>query len=464
MASKAYTAGAGPLQSGAQPTPGELARELCAGWPPEGARGVLDPACGAGELLLAAWRASRRPERLALHGIEIDAALCASARERLRAVLGGEAGERAAARVVCADALDPAVPWPAGTHVVANPPWVSLSGRQAPPAVAPAVARAAESGAGGWPSVHGAYLGRIARHVAQESTGARVLLPGSVAELERYGPLRASVTAQVRLSRAPVELGEDRFPDVVGPAIWIELVPAWPGCGGSAASWSPPSAEGALLAAALRLHPRLPASAFGDPGVHTGNARAELVQRCADPGLPGLREGRDLGDYHLGPPRAWLRTDLSRTRERRFRVKPLATYRAIPVLVRQTADRPRAALHTAPTFFRNSLLACVPPPGLDPAFVVGVLNSRVAAAWHRALHRDARQRAFPQVKVAHLRALPFPMAQRSERPRLHDAVAERVRRLAASGPRVALVQEVEELVLEAYRLPAPLREQLRTGP
>ena len=44
------------------------------------------------------------------------------------------------------------------------------------------------------------------------------------------------------------------------------------------------------------------------------------------------------------------------------------------------------------------------------------------AAWHRAAHRDARQRAFPQVKVGHLAAAPFPIAQRREDPSLHDAL------------------------------------------
>lgn len=464
MRGKVYTGPStalAPLRTGSHATPRRLARTLCGGWLPEGAA-VLDPSCGDGELLLAAWEAAGHLETR-LHGIELDPVSCGRARERLRATIGSAAGERAAAGVICADALDEAVTWPAGTHVLANPPWISYSGRGAPRALGRAAGRGAARSGQGWPCLHGEFLARIAQHVAEHATSARVLLPASVAELERYAPLRAAVTAVSRLSRPPVELGEHAFPDVDCPAVWIELLPGGLACSG--ASWTGPAARDEELLEGLRFHPRLPAVAFGDPGVHTGNAGGELVLRHADPHadprFAGLREGRDLQDYLLGPPRAALRTDLPRTAVRRFRAKPLDAYRAVPILLRQTADRPRAALHTAPTYFRNSLLACTPPPGLDPGFVVGVLNSPVAAAWHRARHRDARQRTFPQVKVAHLRALPFPIAERGQAPALHDAVAERVHHMAAAGPDTARLREVEELVLAAYRLLPSLAEELR---
>ena len=123
----------------------------------------------------------------------------------------------------------------------------------------------------------------------------------------------------------------------------------------------------------------------------------------------------------------------------------------MPVLLRQTADRPIAALHTAPGYFRNSLLACRPPAELDPAFCVAVLNAPTACAWHRKSFRDARQRTFPQVKVGHLRTQPFPIVARAGAPRLHDEVVRRVR---AIGPVPAPeeVEGIEGLVLEAFGL------------
>ena len=166
--------------------------------------------------------------------------------------------------------------------------------------------------------------------------------------------------------------------------------------------------------------------------------------RAGRPDLPGIREGRDLMPYRLGAPRLRLNVELERTPERRFRAAPLERYRAIPILIRQTADRPLAALHTEPTYFRNSLLACTPPPGLAPAFVVAVLNSTIAGTWHRARFRDARQRTFPQVKVGHLRSLPVPILDRSEAPALHDLVV----RVVSAGE----YERADALVAEAFGL------------
>jgi len=157
--------------------------------------------------------------------------------------------------------------------------------------------------------------------------------------------------------------------------------------------------------------------------VHTGNCARALVRPCDQAHLPGLRQGRDLVAWRLGPPSARLDVHLEKADGRRFRIPPLEALQAFPVLLRQTADRPIAALHTAPTYFRNSLLAARDVNGLDPRVVAGVLNSGVLAAWHRAAHRDARQRAFPQVKVGHLAVAPFPIAHRREDPTLHDALA-----------------------------------------
>ncbi|MEW6070975.1 MAG: TaqI-like C-terminal specificity domain-containing protein [Planctomycetota bacterium] len=418
---------------------------------------ILDPACGEGALLVAAWVAAGRSESFAregLFGIELDPARAARARARLRAAIGGAAGRRAAQHVALGDSLDPARPWPAKTAVLANPPWVSFAGREA--GTIDSDRRAALGRAWPtirpWPSLHGAFLERIARHVAQERTRACVFLPASVAHLPAYGRGRRLVTALCRLEAPPVELGEDSFPGVVEPAVLVALVARSPAGEGSDAPWGLRDPAEERWVAHLAAFPTLPPGSFRDPGVHTGNAAAELVVRGDGSDLPGLREGRDLAPYRLAPPAAWLRVDLPREAGRRFRIAPLARYASFPLLVRQTADRPLAALHTAPTYFRNSLLACAPPPELDPAFVVGVLNSAVAARWHRLRHADARQRAFPQVKVAHLAALPFPIARRGDDPGLHDRIAAAVRALTdRPDPPAALFCRVDELVAAAFR-------------
>ena len=391
-------------------TPPTLARRV-AGLVPTDAR-VLDPCCGRGALLCAARDAGLPAERLA--GIELCAEDAALTREALPEAL-----------VEVADALE--VAWPPGTWIVANPPWCSFSGRQRSPITG--------ESKGGWPSMHGAFLERIALHVQREGTGAVVLLPASVLELEGYGPLRERVSAHAALAAAPIELGEDAFPGVLEPAVLLQLTPALGP--GSSAPWSSPEDP---LVEALASFSRLPSGSFADPGVHTGNSARLLIHPDDRLDLPGVRQGRDLQPWSLGPPSARLEVNLERTPERRFRIPALERMQAFPVLLRQTADRPKAALHTEPTYFRNSLLATREVEGLDPRFIACVLNAQVLADWHRAAHCDARQRAFPQIKVRHLSAAPFPIAHRREDPSLHDALVAAY----GDGPLV------DRLVAEAF--------------
>jgi len=467
--------------SGVVFTPPDLAREVATELDQHapGAVPVLDPTCGDGALLAAVLERrgnDPRVARTALFGIEVDPELAERARARLRTLAGLAPGTELDGHIVCADALTSGRGWRAGTHVLANPPWVSFSGRQSAclDQLGPGRNRhATAEPRSGWPSLHGAFLERIAEHVRTERTSARVILPAQVTGLERYGPLRRAVTRLARLAGPPRELGEDRFGAVIGPAVVLALVPhpsPRRGDGGSEASWSGSSSETEALRAQLQQFPRLDRRRFADPGVHTGNTARELVFDASGPERTLLRIGRDLVPYKLGAPSRFLRTDLvpdpsgSAGEPRRFRIAPLERYRSFPVLVRQTANRPLAALHTEPTYFRNSLLATREVPGLDPAFVVGVLNGPVATAWHRARWQDARQRAFPQVKVAHLASQPFPIATRAERPALHDELADRVRgllhRAGAAFDRER--RAVEALALAAFELPPEVREQVRT--
>ena len=430
----------------------ELARRVAAAAP---GASVLDPACGTGELLLAANRAGIPAG--ALHGIEIDPGRAEEARRRLSRAIGAEA----ALHVHTRDALGPGA-WPARTAIVANPPWVSYSGRQA-------ARRQGSPGEslGGWPSLHGEFLARIAQHVARERTHAVVLAPESLCHLPGYGEVRRAVTGVTRLVATPRSLGEDAFPGVLGPAVLLELGPRSAAGSGTEDPWQRAAPEERRLLQALEAYPRLPPGCFRDPGVHTGNAARRLLLPL-DEASPSavLREGRDLTPYRLGQGRLALDLSLERSDELRFRYAALERYRSFPVLLRQTAARPIAALHAPAAYFRNSLLACAPPAELDPAFCVGVLNGPVAAAWHRLSFADARQRSFPQVKVGHLRTLPFPFVARAANPALHDSIANAVRAATkearkGDSPRFRdLVRAIEALVTAAYgtRFIPPRRE------
>jgi len=371
---------------------------------PRGAT-LLDPACGDGELLAAGARSGHWGD---LRGLERDEEFARRATERI----GPD-------RIQCTDALDPTRQWPRSAWILANPPWVSYSGRHGQDGPHPAL----ESR--GWPSLHGAFLERIARYIATEGTAAVVLLPASLMELDGYAPVRARVERWASPERV-VDLGENAFPGIVEPAVQLLLVPRTPDR--PAGPWLR-SESGERLQAAFGAFPRLPARSFADPGVHSGNSAKQIVRPVSETQHAPLGQGRDLAPYRLGPPSARLRTDLVRTPDRRFRIAAPEHYRAFPILLRQTASRPLAALHEPRTYFRNSLLACRAVDGLDPAFIVAVLNSAPARAWHRARFSDARQRTFPQVKVGHLATQPFPIAQRDVDPIFHDEIVRRVHAL-----------------------------------
>jgi len=449
-------------------TPPELARRVAEGLvaqvleqeasPSRPVRG-LDPACGEGELLLQFGAQMRRKGLpFELFGIEIDEKRAEIARKRLTAHFPGTP-----LQLTTEDAL--AADWPGRTVVLANPPWVSFSGRESAQATAEHLLRhrALSASLGRWPSLHGAFLARIAAHVEAERLPARVLLPASVAEQEGYGPLRRETTARTRLRAAPERLEEGAFANVTVPGLLLTLDPRARSGPGSPEPWAAIGARETELLEPLRDRPRLPAGSFADPGVHTGNSAKALVKELT-PGLPGLREGRDLTPYRLAAPRRSLDVHVRAQHGRRFRYGDRTRYEAVPVLLRQTAHRPLAALHTEPTYFRNSLLACTPPPGLAPELCVAVLNSTVAAAWHRLSFSEARQRAFPQVKVYHLRSIPFPFVERSSSPAAHDAIVEAVRSIPAAAneqSRQRQASVIDRLVFEAFGIEEPAREEMR---
>ncbi len=436
-------------------TPHKIAISLADSLPEPRSGAILDPACGEGALLLAALEArGGDPEfaKTSLFGIEIDPEKAILTRKRLASAAGLPAGTSLDDHIRVADSLDPALEWPAGTSILANPPWLSFSGRQAASLDIDAARSFASLEEGGWPSLHGAFLERIAQHVAREGTSAAVLLPAPVAFQPSYAGLRQAVEKLVRLAEAPIELGEDVFPGITESTIVVRLeARATPQATG--APWLASDPADRELLAHLAEYPRLPERSFADPGVHTGNAASELIFDEPARNRVGVRRGRDLFAYDLREPATFLRTDLEPTAELRFRAGPLARYAEFPVLLRQTAKRPIAALHEPSTHFRNSLLAMRRVEGLAPAFCVAVLNSSVAADFHRAAQRDSRQKNFPQVKVGHLATLPFPIAHRDEAPELHDKIAGLVLALEPGDLEFAnQVAAIDELITEMFGL------------
>jgi len=365
--------------------------------------------------------------------------------------------------------------------VLGNPPWVSYTGRQqadiSDRALAlmlfrfPSITR--------WPASHPAMLA-LAVQLLGKHGRVGLVLPKQVAELAAYGEARAEVTTTAALATPVVDAGEDAFPGVTQPvglftlaalpevakgstAPWVLAAPASTSPDGSGPAPGQPSGV-PNLAAMLADRPRFEPKTFADPGVHTGNVSKKIVLDSQPPSTDGfapVREGRDIAAYFCGSPKKWLWTEPDLADEEYCTIREPQRYRAVPILVRQTADRPIAAQHRGPTFFRNSLLACAGMPGVPNAVMVAFLNSALFALLHRAAAQDANQKAFPQVKVRHLHSLPAvpvdvlnsqyesQVLREAIIAAVHDAEAEAK---ADAPPSQATLERIERMVLFAFGL------------
>lgn len=335
--------------------------------------------------------------------------------------------------------------------VLGNPPWVSYAGRQKA-VISPGGLRSLLHrfpGVARWPAAHTAFLILSVELLAKQGR-AGLVLPRQVGELAAYGPARAAVTARARLSEPVADAGEDAFDGVVQAVGMFSLAADADGAHGSGAPWpvaAPPwsvAAGGGSrngqpagdrpdavrrpepvrgprrqdgqpggdlpdLLEMLAGQPRFEPAAFADPGVHSGNVARKLIapERPADAaGYAPVREGRDVAAYLCRTPRKWLWTAPTLLQGEYCRIRPERFYRGVPIVLRQTANRPIAARHREATYFRNSLLACAGVDGAPDTVVVAFLNSALYAWLHRTASEDAKQKTFPQVKIRHLRALP----------------------------------------------------------
>ncbi len=394
---------------------------------------ICDPACGDGALLAAAAQAFPKAR---LFGFDIDPDAVVAARARLPQAAIEQADS-------LADFSTGAIRGEAAfDFVIANPPWVSFSGRHAQPLVATRrdVLQRYETFAL-WPTLHGPFV-ELSLRLARERVG--ILLPRQVCELERYAPLREHMQRHAQLVDPVLEFGEDSFPGVIQPTCGLVLAVrermAMERSGAAPdANVRAGAAFGhrAKLPEALTSRPNLAAELFLDIGIHSGNCARKLFDRGGDP----VREGRDVVAYAVHAPRRTFARPAGLAATEYFRAKDRATYESIPILIRQTASRPIAALHREPTYFRNSILACRAPDGVAPELLVAWLNSTAVAWYHRTRVAESGQRVFPQVKVRHLRDLPAPDWHAVPAP-----LAARARDVCRGGASALAVTELDRMV------------------
>ncbi|HSC86142.1 MAG TPA: N-6 DNA methylase [Polyangiaceae bacterium] len=471
-------------------TPPDLARALVArsvpnlsALPPS--LTVCDPAVGGGAFLLEAANAllassceseageapGRRRIHESLHGwdrqelaIEVSEwalwlylladqePLRPNPRLELRDSLEAPSFEAGRAEATATEAFD----W-----IVGNPPWVAYQGRSARPLEPTLRARYRERYAAfrGFPTLHGMFVERACELAPNGIIS--LLLPSSVSDLDGYQPTRARLAASHRVLEPLEEFGQDAFAGVVQPCFGLIAAPRssadpvaegrpWTLQERSRRSHAARTVERPSALARLSALPPLPADLFGELGLQTNRevSRA-LLHRGPNPQPPfelPLLEGRRVREFRVSSPELFLHVDRPLLERTRCLLRDAQAYRAVDFVVRQTAAFPIAAPHTG-AHFRNSLLAGYARHGYDLHLLLGLLNSALFRAVHVAGQRDARQAAFPQVKVSHLRRLPAPPPD--------EAGREQVRRIARraseqAGLEVASREELDRAVFALF--------------
>ncbi|MEO8904971.1 MAG: N-6 DNA methylase [Polyangiaceae bacterium] len=357
--------------------------------------------------------------------------------------------------------------------VVGNPPWVAYAGRAAQPLLPArkAYLKAHYTTLKGYPTLHGLFVERAVR-LAPQGTVALVV-PSPIADLDGYRAVRRAVRAGHTPCEPMLEFGQDAFESVTQPCFAL-IAEATTGSAsphdsddapfrlaerqradGQAAEVEPPVALGVISQL-----PPFPRELFGEMGFQTAGAvTAQLLLRASTPDARHhypLLEGRDVREFSEGQPRLFLAPDREVLAKARCRLRDPGDYNRVSFVIRQTARYPIAARHRGLPF-RNSLLAGFEVDGLPPDLVVGLLNSSLYRALHLATRRDARQAVFPQVKVAHLRALPAPPADPAARARIAALSAEMTR----SGVDPERSGRLDAAVFQLFSLELPAAREIR---
>jgi hypothetical protein len=330
--------------------------------------------------------------------------------------------------------------------VLGNPPWVAFAGRATQP-LTPATRehyRKSFRAFRGYPTLHALFV-ELGARLAPRGVVA-LLIPSPVADLDGYRHVRSVLAESHAVQEPLLELGQDAFESVTQPCFALVAAPRQTPepqperpfvlterrrSAGAAAEVRVPSALERLTGL-----PRLPSQLFGEMGLQTNSAvTRQLLYRGRTPPAEfsyALLEGRNIAEFSLSPARLFLKPDEAFLTAQRCRLRAVAEYQRVKVVVRQTAAITIAAAHDG-TPFRNSLLAGFELPEFPSPLTLGLLNSTLYRALHLAGRRDARQGAFPQVKIGHLRSLPAPP---------DSAARARIAELALLASRAGLTVEL----------------------
>lgn len=297
--------------------------------------------------------------------------------------------------------------------IVSNPPWVAYAGRAAQPLSehAKAYFRAHYASFHKYRTLHGLFIERCARLLRR---GGRLglLLPSSVADLAGYAPTRAAHDRYCEADASLTSFGEHTFKGILQPTMALHSTrrnaPAPARLEATVWRLERPDlcpSEQRLLERLQQLE-RIPPHLFGERGYQTTPAdRAQLKPWREH--LPSehvaLLTGTEVMEYRTLKPRFCVNP-----RYLSGRLRPDEAFRAVALVIRQTARYPIASLSPG-LAFRNSVLAGFEDGAFPAPLLLAYLNSTPVRWFHFQTQRDARQ-GMPQTKITHLRSLPKPPA------------------------------------------------------
>jgi hypothetical protein len=433
-----------------------VAHETLSKFPRNEAPSVLDPCCGLGSLLLAAveWACVSRPQWIQswlhggrLHAWEISREL-ADGTARVLAIAGQCLKMQVRMKLAVRDALE-CDEREVCDAVLACPPWKDLRGAAAadlPPAKRAQIARRFGSFTG-TPALHTVFTELAGRLVRREGGRVGVLLPLRVADSPDYAAFRRAMAPLVVPEQILPE-GQDALP---GEHEDLGLFVLTAGKGDvSGEPWeSRVDAREQVYQTSILRHIPLPPTAFADVGVNPGNMERQLISDKHEPGSQPIRYADDVIPFAIRKPRRFLRPVHASKSGRYARVAPPETFKQVRIVIKRDAQRPIAAKHHPPAFFRDDLIACFGAPGLGDDYLLGVFNSEYFGRLYRESFRQHRLRAGSHITVEQLRLLPVPSKRAA-----HDAydwISELSRELQqCAGKNPKLVAELNTAVRKAY--------------
>ncbi|MFC1641757.1 Eco57I restriction-modification methylase domain-containing protein [Myxococcota bacterium] len=342
--------------------------------------------------------------------------------------------------------------------VLGNPPWIAHAGRAAQP-LPPGVKHFYETNYeafADYPTTHGVFASAVPA-VLRYGGRLGLVIPSSLSELGGYAPTRAAHDRLCDFDSELTDFGEGCFVGVTQPCMALISHRTREGRRDAAVGEPWPIARPDLtpldrhLLQRLAAMPTVPSELFGERGIQSDKALAthfaeskEPVGRFTTP----IREGTDVREFEALPPRYHVDSGALAGR-----LRAPDEFRAVRVLVRQTARYPIAALSDG-LAFRNSLLAGFDVGGWPPEAVVALLNSALVRWAHYMRFRDARQPVMPQLKIGHLRSIPVPPNGFGDRLPQLAALGAKMTDGVSSPSFLSLRASLDRLVADAYDLTA----------